>query len=1736
MKRLLLALFILCVAAPAVAGVIVPDRIDYRFNVKRYGAVGDGVTNDRAAIQLALNAGAGDVVFFPEGIYLIDTVLRCSTKTTMLGSGRATEIRLTSAAESHMVLNADTSSSSNDSGIVIDGLYFNGQQTWANWGAASAAAAEDAVVLKRVKGGAVRNCFFGSVKRDAIALRSSKDCQVTNNYIWDSGEEGISTSGGSVGGHLISGNTIVGQDSTFESAGDKGGGILVKTPNTTISNNTITYCGTQIDINWEGQDSLYNIIVADNNLHLGMGNGIAMLGAHHSQITGNTIYDHFGFGIVCGRKINASDTAIANNITIANNVIRNVRDHTGSTAADYGIELQWGSHYTVQGNVIDSVGEFGIDCRANYSIISGNHIRKTGNDGIQLTDSMIGCVVSGNFIDSAGLDNTAGKGHGIHLLSSTATIEKMLVSGNRASNCYLSGIYADSVHNSAFNSNVLISNNRAGNNSSGLVLSKCNKNTVTGNATFGNAYGIRLVDGGRGNTVSSNVTLNATLGTFPNDTFGIVVDTGNLVAGNSEDTAGVNKWYANLPAWKGVQTHTDSQLATKGYVDRIITGGDTTAKALYNPGTVNDTMRFLTDAGNTRDTLHIGSDEVAVIVRSTDSLYVEANRVGIPGGPLVEVVSDTLRPNDSGLAFLGKNAFPWAEAYVNKLWLHETTGTDSRIPISQVGPSTGNVLTYNGTDWGPAPGDTTTMASKNAAKKYTWGALAWRYVDTSTTDADPGPNVMRFNNATTNAATFAYVDDITMAGYQVDSILQTAQARDVLFCKKQGTLSEQLFKITGSAVDGTGYWKLPIAFIDGVTDFTHQDTLLFEIHTYDDAGGGGNADSMRAIRLVHPASNDDTTYWKSDGGTNTNDTLHVGSNETAVVIASNDTLKVAADQIGKGAALLNLTAAGLIPVTADSMDLGSAAIKYDTVFANVIVGAAAGSGTGDTLIVNIGGTEYSIVSNRIKAKAGSGITFIRHDSTSFDVWLLQVDSTAGKVYYARKADTASYLTTVPGDTEYASLVPGSNAFLPSKSYLDVGTSAARWRDGNFSRKLVAPYLDAETLAVGSASFPLVFISDSLRPAANNTQELGMPTFRWERVYSQAYHGDSINLGEGNIGNLTGDALIITSGNLNVSPGANMEISGDAIRPSINIAGDGLTGGGANDVDVAPGTGISVAGDVVSATLGTSITQGEIEGLAYAWPLNWVYSTATGLADPGTGAMRFNAAPTSATEAYVDSVTAAGLGRIPDSLLRYVQKGDMISFMEPTNPGSRLFYNITDLATDTSGFWKLFISYVVGTGTGIANNDTLIAQIHWTRDSVGSGGGGSGTFADSSLYLIDAHAMDKKANWSGQTLRLEDITASAQVVQITAPNDLLYIGDTADAGATVFYPDTVRPETTNEALLGTSGLRWANTQTRSIDTDSLRVVTTVATGDINATAGTNQTLSVDSILIGSDQIGDFATGAVSSGLEVSSGQLRIDADVAGDALTGGGGADLDVVAGTNLEISSDALRIAASAAGDGLVGGAAADLDVVGDSTITAAANNLTVAKIPDSAVSGSGKIVANAVQDADIDWPSHRRLPDRWATKALETADSLVFTQTVYRMTGDSGTIEIWDVVDSSYDVTAENTADTLLALWQLQPGEDQIDSFILLMDNELTANDSSCIKKIQFFRWAANAFDVTTADLEVTTGWVSGAAAQDFSTNITNITTADPGEFYAVRLIVAVTSGATKGRLGFNFMLVFDD
>jgi hypothetical protein len=109
------------------------------FNVRDYGATGDGVTDDTAAIQAAHNAarqapGRG-TVYFPGGVYVTDTITWNPTATpaystvNWVGEGpRNTTIRKKTGNDGQPILNMDFTTVNNpdQEGLLIEGIWFHG--------------------------------------------------------------------------------------------------------------------------------------------------------------------------------------------------------------------------------------------------------------------------------------------------------------------------------------------------------------------------------------------------------------------------------------------------------------------------------------------------------------------------------------------------------------------------------------------------------------------------------------------------------------------------------------------------------------------------------------------------------------------------------------------------------------------------------------------------------------------------------------------------------------------------------------------------------------------------------------------------------------------------------------------------------------------------------------------------------------------------------------------------------------------------------------------------------------------------------------------------------------------------------------------------------------------------------------------------------------------------------------------------------------------------------------------------------------------------------------------------------------------------------------------------------------------------------------------------------------------------------------------------------------------------
>ena len=180
-------------------------------NVKDYGAKGDGVTDDSAAIQSVLDLKG--IVYIPSGTYLINTTLKIKSNTKLYGDGiEATILKeggagttLATMATSILVNQAysDNDAAGNDS-MHVENIAFHGQRTTPIAdGSVGTNKGIGGVYFKYASRSRIRDCYFkdgwcGFVITgtrtgfDSQSQNSIFDCTVYNATSWNqNGNAGV---------------------------------------------------------------------------------------------------------------------------------------------------------------------------------------------------------------------------------------------------------------------------------------------------------------------------------------------------------------------------------------------------------------------------------------------------------------------------------------------------------------------------------------------------------------------------------------------------------------------------------------------------------------------------------------------------------------------------------------------------------------------------------------------------------------------------------------------------------------------------------------------------------------------------------------------------------------------------------------------------------------------------------------------------------------------------------------------------------------------------------------------------------------------------------------------------------------------------------------------------------------------------------------------------------------------------------------------------------------------------------------------------------------------------------------------------------------------------------------------------------------------------------------------------------------------------------------------------------
>jgi hypothetical protein len=419
-------------------------------SVKDFGAVGDGVANDTAAIQNAVNSGNTNILV-PKGTYLLSSLVTITSTVTLYGEGTFKEPVLREATI--LVSSADN--------VCFDGLTFEGPETLAAWNAGGAVyrqAYKAFVKFQNCDGGIVKNTR-SSGKRGTVWADACNRMQIENNFT-----EGFF---GPVSGASPA-------DANWSTAYFLQGGIQHQlTTNSANENGSVVLLGNDtsynIVMNTSGQDN------HDNGIYNSSGDFSSFIGGVFDNPTGSGLKIRGRGHTVSGNTVRNTKTLAAGIFLTGNGVVPDAYNANGYGTVCVGNTLQ-----DVAGIGIGMEGQDGYYARdfiiSNNTI--ENHTPGLASEAAILVTATRGAKITDNIIRGS----TAT--YAIGLFGAGGGTAPYI---NRAINCDISGntisnsvraIRVQNVDESIFNNNI---GGDITDTSASFDLRLCDNNMVSGN-------------------------------------------------------------------------------------------------------------------------------------------------------------------------------------------------------------------------------------------------------------------------------------------------------------------------------------------------------------------------------------------------------------------------------------------------------------------------------------------------------------------------------------------------------------------------------------------------------------------------------------------------------------------------------------------------------------------------------------------------------------------------------------------------------------------------------------------------------------------------------------------------------------------------------------------------------------------------------------------------------------------------------------------------------------------------------------------------------------------------------------------------------------------------------------------------------------------------------------------------------------------------------------------------------
>jgi hypothetical protein len=334
---------------PSGAGAVatnVRDKLRESVSVKDFGAVGDGVTDDTAAINAAVAAlvtAGGGTLYFPEGTYIVSAPINLRSNIVYQGHGWASIIKQ-KAAVTGVNLLGEASPAAPHSNIIVRDLQLDGNRANANFPADDADG--NAIRLNQVSFSRFENLYIhDSIFNGISVYNASNDNIITKNRLEDIGKTGSPPGAATYTGIFIEFGANRNRVSQNRISTTRQYGIWIGSRDADNYDNAI-------------ENNFVNAAAGDG---IRVGDDVSANITNRPLVIGNHVLSCGDLGI---RLFHAGTGSIQDGIVIGNHALSNTNG---------GIYAQAGSLRTlVSGNISRSNGGYGLSGAGTDNIFTSN--------------------------------------------------------------------------------------------------------------------------------------------------------------------------------------------------------------------------------------------------------------------------------------------------------------------------------------------------------------------------------------------------------------------------------------------------------------------------------------------------------------------------------------------------------------------------------------------------------------------------------------------------------------------------------------------------------------------------------------------------------------------------------------------------------------------------------------------------------------------------------------------------------------------------------------------------------------------------------------------------------------------------------------------------------------------------------------------------------------------------------------------------------------------------------------------------------------------------------------------------------------------------------------------------------------------------------------------------------------------------------------------------------------------